>query len=257
MAGATLSEQIPGQTNFDPANPRANDSTYTPETDTTYEIGSKASGLGGQFSADVAAFITEDRDRQVTQLVLTPGYGPAVNTYVVNLPKVEIKGVELNVGFKPSLLTGLTLTAQGAYQDARIVNGRVPGVQTPVNAAATAGAPGSVFDLTGSPLLLAPSLTYAVRADYRRPLGPGVVNANIAYRWTDRYALATLAGQGDFQPAYGLLDVSLSYSRSFYRISASVRNLLDKAYLTSAIPALFVHTWGDPRTAVVELQVRY
>ena len=256
-AGATLSEQIPGQTNFDPANPRANDSTYAPETDTTYQIGSKASGLGGQFSADVAAFITEDRGRQVAQLVLTPGYGPAVNTYVVNLPKVEIKGVELNVDFRPSLLAGLTLNGQGAYQDARIVNGRVPGVQTPVNAAATAGAPGSVFDLTGSPVLLAPSITYAVRADYRRPLGPGVVNANIAYRWTARYALATLAGQGDYQPAYGLLDVSLSYSRSFYRISAAVRNLLNQAYLTSALPALFVHTRGDPRTAVVELQARF
>jgi len=256
-AGATLSEQIQGQTNYDPANPRANDSIYAPETDTTYEIGSRASGLGGQLSADVAAFITEDRGRQVTQLVLTPGYGPAVNTYVINLPKVEIRGVELDVDFRPRLIAGLTLSGQGAYQDARIVNGRVPGVQIPVSAAATAGAPGSVFDLTGSPVLWAPSLTYVVRADYRRPLGPGVVNANIAYRWTDRYALATLAGQGDFQPAYGLLDVSLSYSRSFYRISATVRNLLNQAYLTSALPALFVHSRGEPRTAVVELRAQF
>jgi outer membrane receptor protein involved in Fe transport len=256
-AGATLSEQIPGQTNYDPANPRANDSVYAAETDATYEIGSKASGLGGQLSADVAAFITEDRGRQATQLVLTPGYGPAVNTYVVNLPKVEVKGVELHIDIRPRRLAGLTLTGEGAYQDARIVDGRIPGAETAVNAAATAGAAGSVFDLTGSPVLMSPALTYAVRADYRRPLGPGVVNANIAYRWTDRYALASLAGQGDFQPAYGLLDVSLSYSRSFYRISASVRNLLDQAYLTSALPALFVHSRGDPRTAVMELQARF
>lgn len=256
-AGATLSEQIPGQTNFDPANPRAKDSTYAAETVTTYEIGSKARGLGGQLSADVDAFITEDRDRQAAQLVLTPGYGPVVNTYVVNLPKVEVKGVELHIDLRPRRVAGLTLSGEGAYQDARIVDGRVPGAEVPVNAAATAGAPGSVFDLTGSPVPLAPSLTYAVRADYRRPLGPGILDANVGYVWTDRYALATLAGQGDYQPAYGLLDVSLSYSRSFFRISASVRNLLDKAYLTSASPALFVHTWGDPRTAVVELEVRF
>lgn len=256
-AGATVSEQILGQTNFDPTDPRANDSTYGAETVTTYEIGSKAGGLGGQLSADVDAFITEDRDRQVTQLVLTPGYGPAVNTYVVNLPKVEVKGVELHIDLRPRRIAGLTLSGEGAYQDARIVDGRVPGAEVPVNAAATAGAPGSVFDLTGSPVPLAPSLTYALRADYQRPLGPGILDANVGYVWTDRYALATLAGQGDFQPAYGLLDVSLSYSRSFYRISASVRNLLDKAYLTSASPALFVHSWGDPRTAVVELDVRF
>ncbi len=256
-AGATLSEQIPGQSNFDPATPRANDSVYAAETDTTYEMGAKAVGLGGQLSAAADAFLIEDRDRQVTQLVLTPGYGPAVNTYVVNLPRVEVKGVELHIDIRPRRLTGLTLSGEGVFEDGRIVDGRVPGVETPVNASAMAGPPGSVFDLTGSPLLLTPSLTYALRADYRRPLGGGVVDANIGYHWTDRYALATLAGQGDFQPAYGLLDVSLSYARGFYRISVSARNLLDRAYLTSAWPALFVHSFGDPRTTAVELQVRF
>jgi outer membrane receptor protein involved in Fe transport len=254
---ATLSEQIPGQPNYDPANPRANYSAYAAETDETYEIGSKAQALGGRISAEVTAFLSEDHNRQALQLVLTPGYAPAVNTYVVNLPKVEIKGVEFQLEFRPRHIAGLTLSGEGAYQDARIVDGRVPATEVAVNAAATAGAPGAVFDLTGAPVLLTPRFTYAVRADYHRPLGGGVVEADAGYRWSDRFALATLAGQGDYQPAYGLLDASLSYARSFYRISVSGKNLLNRAYLTSALPALFVHAWGDPRTAVVELQVRF
>lgn len=256
-AGTTLSEQIPGQTNFDPANPRADDSAYLAETDRTYEIGSKVQAFGGRMMANIAAFITEDRDRQLAQLVRTPGYGPAINTYVANLPKVEIKGVDLQVDVKPRLIPGLTLTGDGAFANARIVDGRIPAAKIAEGPAATAGPAGSTLDLTGSPLTFAPRFSYGLHADYRRPLGPGVVDANVAYRWTDRFALATLAGQGDFQPAYGLLDFSLSYARSFYRISVSGRNLLNRAYLTSAAPALFVHSWGDPRTAAVELQVQF
>jgi iron complex outermembrane receptor protein len=255
--GSTLSEQIPGQTNYDPANPKANYSTYDPETDTTYEIGLKNAFLNKQLTVNVDGFISEDADHQLSQVVLTPGYGPGFNAYVVNLPKVEVKGAELEFDYRPAPLRGLTLTGAGAYQDARITDGLVPGVEVAANPDATAGAPGESFNLTGTPLERAPALTFALRGDYVRQIGPGALDFNVGYRWTDRYSLGELAGQGDYQPAFGLVDVSVSYARSFYKIIVAVKNLTDQAYLTSAIPSLFVHTWGDPRTAVVELRAKF
>ena len=87
--GPRLSESIPGQTNYSPG---ANYSTFNPETDTQYEVGSKNTFFENQLTVNLAAFINEDHDHQSTEVVVTPGYGPGTNTYIANLPKVEIKG---------------------------------------------------------------------------------------------------------------------------------------------------------------------
>jgi outer membrane receptor protein involved in Fe transport len=255
--GATLSEQIPGQSNYSASNPKANYSAFNPETDTSYEIGSKNTLLNNQLEVNIAGFIIDDSDYQFEQLVVTPGYGPGFNSYVVNLPKVEIKGAELAVDYRPAPIRGLTLTGVGAYEDARITNGLIPGAEAAANANATAGAPGTTFNLTGAPLDRTPAFSFTLRGDYALRLGPGVVDFNVGYRWTDRYSLGELAGQGDYQPAFGLLDMSLGYSRSFYEIILTARNLTNQIYLSNALPALFVHGWGDPRTAVVELRAKF
>jgi iron complex outermembrane receptor protein len=255
--GATLAEQIPGQSNFDPAHPAANLSTYAPETDTRYEVGSRNRFLSDRISADVIGFFEQDHGRQVSQIVLTPGYAPGYDTYVINLPKVEIKGVDVELGYKPNFIPNLTLSASGVYQDARVTDGRVPGVQAPVDPNATAGAPGSVYNLTGVALERTPEFSAAARVDYRLLFVSGVVDLNAAYRWTSRYSLGTLAAQPDFQPAFGLVDLSVSYRRGAYTLVASVKNLTDQIYFRNASPSLFVHDWGDPRTAVVELQARF
>ena len=83
------------------------------------------------------------------------------------------------------------------------------------------------------------------------------MDLNVGYVWTAKYAFADLAGQPDFQPAYGLLDLSLSYRQDFYALIVSAKNLINTVYLTDAQPSLFVHGWGDPRTVVVELQVKF
>ncbi len=255
--GTTLSEQIPGQTNYDPANPSANYSTFQAETNAWYEIGSKNDFFDDQLTVNAMAFLNEDSNRQVSELVLTPGYGAGTNSYVVNLPKVRIAGAELEVDYRPQPAPGLTLTALAGYQNARITNGVVAGVAAPVNINATAGAPGTTYDLTGTALERTPSTNFALRGDYWRRFGAGVVDLNVGYVWTAKYAFADLAGQPDFQPSFGLLDLSLSYRQDFYALIVSAKNLLNTVYLTDAQPSLFVHGWGDPRTVVVELQVKF
>jgi len=254
---STLSEQIPGQPNYDPGNPRANYTTFGPQTSTSYEAGSRLSFFDGGLTGRVAGYYTREKGLQVPELVLTPGFDQAFNTYIVNLPRVETYGAELELAWRPAVVPGLTLLGQGGYEHARITDGVIPAAQAPVNAFATAGAVGTTFDLTGAPLVRAPSFDGTVRAVYALAVGPGRFDLGADYRWTDRYALAVSNGQGDYQRAVGLMDVSASYARSFYRISVSARNILDRVYFADAVPAFFAHTWGDPRTVVVSLEARF
>lgn len=255
--GSALSEQIPGQTNYDPAHPLASVSAYRAETDTVYDLGSKIDGLDNQFSLRLLGYIKETRNYQDTQTILTPGYGPTVETYVVNLPKVSVAGVQFEVDLRPKILAGLTLSGLGSYQHARIIDGRIPGASAAANVNATAGPPGSTFDLTNTTLERSPAFTAAASADYALRLGPGTLDMKAGYHWTDRFSLATVAGRSDYQRAFGLADLSVSYSRSFYSLTVSVRNLTNQVHISSAIPALFVHSWGDPRTAEIALEVKF
>jgi iron complex outermembrane recepter protein len=254
---STLSEQVPGQTNFDPANPKANYSTFDPETDTSYEIGSKNTFFGNQLTVNLAGFITEDHNHQAGQVVITPGYGPGTNTYIVNIPSVEIKGVELEMIYRPEQLRGLTLMGSGGYQKATITDGKVAGVESPISAGAQAGPPGSVYDLTGNTLERVPEWNFVLRGDYNWQIGPGTADINIGYTWQDRYVFAYLAGLPDYQRPYGLLDLSVSYAWSRYKLILTAKNLTDEIYYSNTLPSVFFHGFGDPRTVLGEFQVRF
>ncbi|HVN02411.1 MAG TPA: TonB-dependent receptor [Caulobacteraceae bacterium] len=251
---STLSESVPGQTNYSPG---ANYSSFQPETDVSYEIGSKNTFLDGQLLINVDGFINQDTDHQATEVVLTPGYGPGTNTYIVNLPKVEIKGAELEIELRPHALPGLSLSAVGGWQNAKITNGKVPGVEAPVNANGTAGAPGTVYDLTGTPLERVPNYNFTLRGGYQFDLGPGRMELNADYRWTDHYIFATIAGIPDTQPSFGLVDASIAYNWSRYRLVVSGKNLTNQVYRSNSLPSVFFQGWADPRTVLVELQAHF
>ena len=254
---STLSEQYTGSTNYDPANPKANYSTFDPETDTSYEIGSKNVFFQNQLTVNLSAYINEDHNHQAGQVVITPGYGPGTNTYVVNIPSVELKGVEAEVSYRPEQVRGLTLAAVAGYETAKITNGKIPGVESAIGPGNQAGAPGTVEDLTGQSLERVPEWNFTLRGDYSRQIGPGVADINIGYKWSDRYIFGTLAGLPDYQPAFGLLDMSASYSWSRYKLIISAKNLTNQVYYSNTLASVFFHGWGDPRTIVGEVQVKF
>ena len=251
---ATLSESIPGQTNYSPG---ANYSTFNPETDTQYEIGSKNTFFDNQLTVNLAAFINEDSDHQSTQVVVTPGYGPGTNTYIANLPKVEIKGAEIELVYRPLQVPGFTFSGNGGYQDAKVKNGKIPGVEAPYNADGTAGAPGTVYDLTGTTLERSPKFNFTLRGNYSRDIGPGTVVLDLSYRWTDKYVFAYFAGLPDYQQSFGLVDASISYAWKQYRLVLTGKNLTNQVYFSNTLPSVFFHGWGDPRTVLGELQVKF
>lgn len=251
---STLSEAIPGQTNYSPG---ANYSTFNPETDTQYEIGSKNTFFENQLTVNLAAFINEDHDHQSTEVVVTPGYGPGTNTYIANLPKVEIKGAEIEVVYRPHELPGFTFSGNGGYQDSKVKNGKIPGVEAPVNANGTAGAPGTTYDLTGTTLERSPKYNFSLRGDYIHDIGPGTLDLNVSYTWTDKYVFAYFAGLPDYQQSYGLVDASVSYGWKQYKLLLTAKNLTNQVYLSNTLPSVFFHGWGDPRTVLGELQVKF
>ena len=260
---STLSEAVPGQNNYSAG---ANYSTFNPETDTEYEIGSKNTFFDNQLTLNLAAFINEDRDHQSTEVVVTKytsgpligqSYGPGTNTYIANLPKVEIKGVEIEAIYRPNEIAGLTLSGNGGYEDSKVKDGKIPGVEAPVNADGTAGAPGTTYDLTGTTLERSPKFNFTLRGDYVHDIGPGQIDLNIDYRWTDKYIFAYFAGVPDYQPSFGLLDASISYGWKNYKLVLSGKNLTNQVYYSNTLPSVFFHGWGDPRTILGELQVHF
>ncbi|HEY1926575.1 MAG TPA: outer membrane beta-barrel protein, partial [Caulobacteraceae bacterium] len=85
---ANLSERVPGQSNFDPADPGAQFANFGPESDVSYEAGASLRALDGRLTGRLTGYVMRIRSLQSSQIVLTPGYGPAFDTYVLNLPRV-------------------------------------------------------------------------------------------------------------------------------------------------------------------------
>ena len=80
---------------------------------------------------------------------------------------------------------------------------------------------------------------------------------NVGYRWSDKYVFAYFAGLPDYQPSFGLLDASVSYSWKNYKFVVSGKNLTNRVYFSNTLPSVFFHGWGDPRTVLGELQVKF
>ena len=255
--GATLSERVPGQSNFDAADPGAQFASFGPENDVSYEAGASLRALDGRLTGRLDGYVMRVWGLQSNQTVLTPGYGPAFDAYVLNLPRVDAKGAEANLAYRPLATPGLTLSALGGWEDARVADGLVPAAQVPVGPTNVAGPAGASADLTGMPLVRAPKYNAVVRADYEHPVGPGRWLLDASYAWTGRYALADLGAQGDLQNPTHVADFSVGYARSFYRLTVTARNLFNQLTYSAAEPVFFSRAFGQPRTVVVAIEANF
>ncbi|MBV8681312.1 MAG: TonB-dependent receptor, partial [Caulobacteraceae bacterium] len=254
---STLSERVPGQSNFDPTDPGAQFASFGPENDVSYEAGAALRALDGRLTGRLTGYVMRVWGLQSSQIVLTPGYGPAFDTYVLNLPRVDDKGAEGAISYKPLATPGLTLNALGGWQDAHVADGFVPAGQVPVAPTLAAGPAGESSDLTGMPLVRAPKYNAVLRADWEHPVGPGRWLVDASYAWTGAYALADLGAQGAFQNPTHVADFSVGYARSFYRLSVTARNLFNQLTYSAAEPAFFSHAFGQPRTVVVAIEANF
>jgi iron complex outermembrane recepter protein len=253
----TLSEADPSQSNYHAG---SNYLSYNPETNVSYEIGAKNSFFDNSLTFNLDGFINDIDGFQQTSVVVTPGYGPGTNTYIFNMPKVEIKGLEFQltakVGEWISELDGLTLSGALGIQGAKITNGVVNGAE--VAKPVMAGPYGSTFDFTGSMLQRAPSNNFTVRGTYTRDFGNDMsLTTTLGYSWISKFSLGFLLGAPDIQPGYGLLDASAQLNYQNYYLRVSGKNLTNEAYRDQSLPVIFFQGWGPPQTFGVEVGAKF
>jgi iron complex outermembrane receptor protein len=260
----TLSEQQAGQTNCGVAGgcPGNNFLSFKPETNTSYEAGLKTRFLNRAITFNAAGFINDIKDFQQSQVVVTPGYGPGTNTYVVSFPKVQIKGLEFELDFDFGKMTesmkGLSLSGTLGIQDAEVKNGQVNGQNASIGPAAQAGAPGTTADFTGVLLQRVPSNNFTVRGSYVRDLtADAKLSLTAGYSWIDSFSLGTFGTLNDIQPSYGLLDASASLNYKGYFLRVAGKNLTNKAYRTQSLPTVFFQGWAAPATVTVSVGAKF
>ena len=255
----TLSESVPGQTNYSPG---ANLLEFAPETNVTYEVGIKNRLFGNALILNVDGFYNTVKNFQQTSVIETTGFGPGTNTYVINIPEVVIKGVEMDAALRPAkwipALQGFTLQGNLGIQSGRITNGNVNGQEFALSAGGNGGPQGSIADLTGTALQRLPTDNYTVRGIYVHDLFEGKLTTTIGYTWTAKYSLQDFSPQTpDFQPSYHLLDASATYDWKNYYVKASGKNLTNTNYRQFSLPTVFIQSWAPPATAELEFGAKF
>lgn len=260
----TLSEQQAASTNCGVAGgcPNNNFLSFLPETNTTYEGGIKTRFLNRAITFNAAGFINDITNFQQSQVVVTPGYGPGTNTYVVSFPKVQIKGLEFELDFDFGKMTdtmqGLSLSGTLGIQDANVKNGKVNGQNASIGAGAQAGAPGTTADFTGVLLQRVPSNNFTVRGNYVRELSDDAkISLTAGYSWIDSFSLGTFGTLNDIQPSYGLLDASATLNYKGYFLRVAGKNLTNEAYRTQSLPTVFFQGWAPPATFTVSVGAKF
>jgi iron complex outermembrane receptor protein len=94
------------------------DPFYEPETNWTYELGTKTTWLDGKLQVNAAAFYVDWKDAQFRQLI-----GETLLTKVSNSAGIEVRGVELDFVYSP--LDGLLISGGYGYSDAEFSDGTI------------------------------------------------------------------------------------------------------------------------------------
>jgi iron complex outermembrane receptor protein len=259
----TLSEQQATQSNCATVGgcPNNNFLTYDPETVTAYEVGSKNAWIDNRLIFNVAIFKTEVEDFQQSTVVVTPGFGPGTNTYVNNLPKVEIEGLEFELVMRPTFMwsgfDGLTLSANLGLQDGKVTDGRFNGQRTAGFPNGAAGAPGSTANATGNALGRVPDYNVGYRASWEFPVGPGTLTFGAGYNYIDDFVVGAFGTTLDIVPGYSLVDANIDFETDRFRIALTGKNLTDEEYRVHSLPTVFFQGWGDPMTWAVEVSAKF
>ncbi len=206
----------PGGPNVIPVGVQNVPPTYKADRLTNWELGFKAEAPDGHlWSTELAAYHIDWRDIQLFEVVNQIGIN-------ANGGKARVNGLEFSGALRP--VPGLTLSANGAYTDAKLKDDTTP----------------DVGGLAGDPLPWVPKWSGAVHADYQFPIGPtvdGFVGTSVSYvgkrvaeynnRHLDDKSLIRI-------PAYTEVDLRAGVIVGRFTIEAFAHNLFDKRGLVDA-----------------------
>lgn len=244
--------------------PLAAQRTYAPETNWTYEIGSKNQFFDRALTVNVAAYHTSWRSLQTNVVRLrangTPDTAFLVPTIIGNLGGVNVWGGEIDLAWRVSNL--ITIDGGASYNSAKYTD-----ATSSQRFGISGNCDGIVCKATGTPPALA------------LPIGGNSVERRPDF---DAYAGATFSGEfgeknswfarGDFTyqtkqfideanlaftPGRFIMNAGAGVTFGMFSVNAWVRNIADKQYAASslfligtggALSASYVPTLGDRRT---------
>lgn len=212
-----------------------------------YETGFKATLAQRALQLNGAVFYYNYKDKQILGKVLDPVFGPLLA--LVNVPKSEIKGAELQATWTPA--RGLTLSAGGSYIDSRVLDHFTNYDPT-----------GALTDFQGEAFPNTPKWQFVADIDYRRSLTQGLtgfVGGGLTYQDPTNSQLGNLPQLK--VRAYTLLDLRLGVESDdgAWRLAAWGRNVGDTYYWTAANRNLdtTVRFAGRPATYGLTLSYKY
>ena len=177
---------------FDPSNNTvvAANFTFKPEKSTNYEIGAKANLLSNRLTLDIAAFILQFKNLQVS------GYNPTtVSLSTTNAASATSKGVEASLAWQA--LDNLQFSASGAYTYAAFDN--YPGAPCKATQPSPPCTP-ATNNIAGTVLQFTPRWSGQLQADYSTKLSSDLVLGVIV---DANYRSSIWLDDGNYSPAIG------------------------------------------------------
>lgn len=243
--------------------PAGFDPRYAPETDTSIEIGLKATWEIGNVGVRTNIAAYRDRYKSIQKQVVITG----TQSNIVNAAAATIKGIE----FEGQMVVGaFTFGANAAYTDAqydKIVNAAATDPCNPNLSVAIGYCSDSRFAFT-------PKLQYTLNARYKLPtsdLGDISIGASYYHQSSvatnDNSEVSNYLGYSAVERPYGTVDMDLSWQNVGGRpvdISLFVNNLTDKLYragtdslIQNASLGIASDIYAPPRTFGASLRYRF
>jgi outer membrane receptor protein involved in Fe transport len=223
---------------------------YTPATQESilaYEAGFKTTLLERTLQLNGAIFYYDYRDKQILGRVLDPLFGPLLK--LINVPKSEIKGAELQAVWTP--MRGLTLSAAASYIDSEVLDNF-----------SNFDSNGQVVNFGGESFPNTPKWQLVAAADYKWRLNDRLdafAGGNITYQSKTNSELGNVPLLA--LKAYTLVDLraGVQSQDGAWRLWVWGRNVGDVYYWTAASRDTDTTTRfaGIPRTFGVALSYRY
>ena len=223
---------------------------YKPEDIKAAEVGLKTEFFDRKARLNTAAYYYSYKNIQVGRYIDN-------NQSIYNGAGARIYGADLDGEI--IVAQGLTINGGFAYNHARFTSFPLADYIIPIDGLIPV--PGGVVSASakGNDLPFSPAVTVNIGGDYKITLPLGAVEANVTYFRASRFF-----GNADnvsSQPAYDLINMSISWTASNAHVSAKLwgKNIGNTYYATSLVEANqgIIRSNGAPRTYGVTVGYRF
>ena len=237
---------------------------FLPTTDWDYEAGWKSALFDGHARLQLDGYRMNIKNQQFD--AITPVTGAVTPT---NFPSSTSEGVEAALqmqihGFGADLSAAYNHTAMGAFDVLNLHYISSVAVPVPQCAPGETPTPGVCQDygplllhLSNKPLPYSPKWTFAALLRYTFLVGSGdTVTPLVGYTYQASQWMSPVEEYPiDYEPAYGLVNAQLEYQHGPYAVTAYVKNLTDRTYVSGqSPPSYFI---GPPRQYGIRVQVTF